>query len=139
MSWWSPKPRTTSRKLVVERDSVCAGDDVFAPNRLELTFEPDEKLDAVLARILASGYLPRIQGGCATWIVKGRAEKRLAAVAQQWAEPKYLVDPASQFADHIDRWTKPHLYFIYWCQVDPERVFRCLKERIPLPDKHGQN
>ena len=139
MFWWSPKPRTTSRKLIIERDSVCMGDDVDAPHRRELTRGPDERLDDVVAQILAKGYLPRIQGGCATWILTGRADKRLAVVAQQWPAAGYLVDPASKLATHLDPWAKCHLFFIYWVQVDPERVFQCLKEGKPLPDRDGRD
>ena len=123
-----------SLSLIAWRDSVCAGDDCDAPHELSISVPRDVSVLQVAERF--GGYLPSIQGGKATWILEGR--RPLAVFAQQWSEPRFLVAPESPFVSLVDLDATPHLQFRYWCQVDPERVFDCLRRGQQLPDKYGR-
>jgi hypothetical protein len=128
-------PMTKSLEATIERDSVCAGDDVDAPHSSTIRVRPDQTLGEVLESIRGTGYLARIYGGLATWIVE--SNRPLAVVAQQWDLPRFLVAPETRFVDCADVSAGRALYFRYWCQADPEVVFQCLQKGESLPDKYG--
>jgi len=121
---------TLLKKLRITRDSVHAGDDCDAPHQRWLTRSESESLDSVMQSILSDAYLPQIFGGQASWIVCGPGA--LAVVAQQWKAPHFLVDAQTAIADFDE------LTFVYWCQVDPDKLIKCLQTGLPLPDKYGQ-
>jgi hypothetical protein len=76
--------------LHLTRDSVAAGDDLDAPHRSTLLVPDDQITEALVAAIHASGYLPRIADGVATWSVV--SDRPLAVIAQQWPEPRMVSD-----------------------------------------------
>ena len=100
--------------IKVERDSVCAGDDGDAPHTQTFELNDGTTLEDTLKHIIGSRYLASIQGGKATWIVHGKMP--LAVVAQQWLEPKFLVDPLQEIPDR-------ELFFEYCQQKDPDEVY----------------
>lgn len=122
-------------EIVIWRDSVAAGDDVDAPHELKIELRAQESLDSLVTRIIQSNYLASIAGGKATWILKS-GERALAVVAQQWPAPCFLV-PAEDSARSYLSGGECDVEFVYWCQVDPKRVFDCLASGKPLPDRHG--
>lgn len=122
-------------EIVIWRDSVAAGDDVDAPHELKIASHGDESLDSLVTRIIQAKYLASIVGGKATWILKS-GERALAVVAQQWPAPSFLV-PADVSARSYLSGGECDLEFVYWCQVDPARVFDCLATGKPWPDRHG--
>jgi hypothetical protein len=125
-------------QLVIWRDSVSAGDDVDAPHELVVHLG-NESLRSFLAGLVRQSYLASIIGGRATWILENHPNggRSLAVLAQQWAEPSFLVDPESPVSSYLERDIAPHLYFRYWCQVEPERVVAALRQGVPLPDRYG--
>ncbi len=122
-------------EIVIWRDSVAAGDDVDAPHELRIASPGHQSLDSLVTRIIQANYLASIAGGKATWILKS-GNRALAVVAQQWPAPCFLV-PAEHSARSYLSGGECDLEFIYWCQVDPGRVFECLANGKPLPDRHG--
>ncbi|MFY9983332.1 MAG: hypothetical protein WAM44_05420 [Chthoniobacterales bacterium] len=131
---------TNTTQLILWRDSVCAGDDCDAPHELALAVGADS-LGSFIKRFLAAGYLPSISGGNATWILKTErhTDRALAVIAQQWAEPRFLVAADADVLLYINRSAKePHLYLRYWCQVDPETVFQRLERNESLPVRYGR-
>ena len=122
--------------LIVWRDSVCAGDDCDAPHELKLAVQ-DETLRDVVSELLRKGYLASIAGGKATWILQ--ASRPLAVLAQQWEQPRFLVDAEAAVGRYISRGQRPDLRLRYWCQADPDRVFECLRDGRPLPDRYGSS
>ena len=125
-----------TRALVIWRDSVAAGDDADAPHEWLLSATPDASVAEVVERITSARYLASISGGEATWILEG--DRPLAVVAQQWTEPRFLVDPALPVADLVNPSALPHLQARYWCQVSPDLVLDCLRTGRPLPDKYSR-
>ena len=125
------------KNIILWRDSVAAGDDAFAPHEVTIHIEYDESMEATLEKILATHYLPLIQGGKATWILVGR--KPIAVVAQQWLEPHYLVESTTRTEDLIGSAGDHHLEFMYWCQVEPGEVVKSLEQGSRLPDKYGRD
>jgi hypothetical protein len=127
----------TSKRLAmnVERDSVCAGDDIDAPHTKQFTFLENDTLAEALSAIVQGGYLANIAGGNATWIVEA-AGKAVAVIAQQWKSPKFLIDPATLVINCIEPASPRALFFRYWCQIDPAVVFECLRTGRPLPDMY---
>ncbi|WP_144123026.1 hypothetical protein [Catellatospora sichuanensis] len=94
------------------RDSVAMGDDVDAPHEQVLDVADGTTFGDVVDHVLASGYLARIAGGEATWLVV--VERVHAVVAQQWSTASWLTDPQSQAPDSI--------HFQYLAQRDPREV-----------------
>jgi hypothetical protein len=126
-----------SKNIIIWRDSVAAGDDVFAPHEKKIKVENNETFENTLEKILATHYLPSIQGGQATWIVVGKTP--LAVVAQQWSKPYYLAESVAHIGDLIEFTSNYQLEFKYWCQVEPNEVIMCIKQGRPLPDKFGRS
>ncbi|TDE23998.1 hypothetical protein [Actinomadura sp. 6K520] len=103
----------------VDRSSVAAGDDVL-PHAETVDLPPETPLADVVAHLLERRFLALIAGGRATWILV--AGRPLAVVAQQWDEPRFLVDssrPISSFGAE----GRVSLMFRYWKQHDPDHVF----------------
>lgn len=70
----------------------------------------------VVAAVIQEGYLPKISGGKATWVVSSR--EPFAVCAQEWTAPRaiglpkeadWLLDDCGQF----------RLHFSYVAQIDP--------------------
>jgi hypothetical protein len=122
--------------LTIWRDSVAAGDDADAPHEWILPVDPDAPVAEVVERIVSVRYLASIRTGQATWIVQG--DRPLAVVAQQWTEPRFVVDPALPIRDVVDLSGRPHIEARYWLQVSPERVFDCLRTGQTLPGKYAR-
>jgi len=125
-----------SLSLSIERDSVCAGDDCDAPHQVSIQVHRESSLAQVLETIQSMTYLARISGGCATWIVE--ADRPLAVMAQQWTTPRFLIAPDTRIATCRTNDGFCRLFFRYWCQVDPDRVFDALQAGRPLPDQYGR-
>jgi len=102
----------------VDRDSVAMGDDIH-PHDETIELPDGTPLADVVADLLERRFLASIAGGRATWILV--ADRPLAVVAQQWDEPRFLVDgsrPIRSFgAGDVS------LRFRYWKQHDPDAVF----------------
>jgi hypothetical protein len=126
-----------SENIILWRDSVAAGDDVFAPHEQKIKIENDETIETTMEKILATNYLPNIQGGKATWIVVGK--NSLAVVAQEWSKPHFFIKTTTYTKDLIDSTNEWQLEFRYWCQVDPNRVTESIIQGKPLPDKFGRD
>jgi hypothetical protein len=92
---------------------------------MRLTAADDVPIEEVIARIVASRYLPTIAGDRATWSVTSNVP--IAVVAQAWTAPRFLsatpLDPAA-LARQAGAIT---LYFRYHAQLDPEVVFATLR------------
>jgi hypothetical protein len=121
--------------LIIWRDSVAMGDDIDAPHEWTVRLAGNATVADLVTKILRKGYLARIAGGLATWIVEGR--QPVAVLAQQWSEPRWLVDshtPASTLRRETGR---ANFEIRYWCQVEPEQVYACLRGGAPLPKRYG--
>jgi hypothetical protein len=132
----NPRQEKESKHILIWRDSVAAGDDVFAPHEVAINVEYDERIERTLEKIVAARYLPSILGGKATWIVIGK--KPVAVIAQQWREPHYFVESTTRTEDLIESTDDHQLEFLYWCQVEPGQVVESLEQGKPLPDKYGR-
>lgn len=62
-------------KVIFERDSVCAGDDVFAPNPMEYSFEQPSFLSELLSQTVVEKYLPSVSGAKTFWSAMCSGEK----------------------------------------------------------------
>lgn len=110
-------------KIYVSRESVAAGDDVYAPNAKSLSVPDGTSLREIVRSIAQSGYLPQIAGNQATWSVTSNIP--VAVVAQQWAEPR-MLDPLS--LDELDcNDGVLRLYFNYHAQIDPETIYKVFR------------
>jgi hypothetical protein len=122
--------------FVIWRDSVAMGDDVDAPHEWVVPLGDHNSIGAVVETMLSTPYLASIIGGRATWIVEGA--RPLAVVAQQWAAPRWLVAPEVPASALRRSGGTPDFEVRYWCQVDPDQVYECLRTGAPLPDRHGR-
>jgi hypothetical protein len=119
--------------VTIWRDSVAAGGDVDAPHERVVRLAADSSVRTLVAKGIAAGYLPTIADGRATWILEGR--RPIAVLAQQWTEPRWLVDPETSIAELRRESGRPQFQVVYWCQVDPRRVYASLRDgrRPPEP------
>jgi hypothetical protein len=107
-------------RITVDRTSVAMGDDVF-PHTETFSVPPETTLAAVVARLVERHYLASIAGGKATWILE--TDRPLAVVAQQWTEPRFLVDASQPISSFAVEGRGVSLMFLYWKQHDPDHVF----------------
>lgn len=54
-------------KVIFERDSFCAGDDVFAPNPMEYSFDQPPLLSELLSQSVVEKFLPSVSGAKTYW------------------------------------------------------------------------
>jgi len=112
--------------LYVTRESVCAGDDVDAPHARTFVLSSPPSIEQALTTVLASGYLPSIAGGMASWsVASGRP---VAVIAQQWSVPRLLF-LTERDLQQLDRSAGVlRLHFNYHAQRDPEFVYEVLRD-----------
>ena len=124
--------------ITADRDSVCAGDDIESHD-LPFTAPPHAPVSELIRLATNACGLPGISGDKATWIVKagGRDGKPIAVVAQQWGEPRLLV-PGTTTVQSIFGEHKLILFFMYWCQANPDTVSNALMSNSPLPSPYDQ-
>ncbi|MFG2245755.1 hypothetical protein [Spirillospora sp. NPDC048823] len=103
----------------MDRGSVAMGDDAL-PHAETIDLPPETSLSDVVAYLLDRHFLASIASGEATWILV--ADSPLAVVAQQWDEPRYLVD-SSRPINSFGADGRVSLMFRYWKQHDPDHVF----------------
>ena len=115
--------------LYLTRESVHAGDDGDAPHERTLKAPDRSTLDQLLAAVVASGYLPSISGGLATWSVA--SARPLAVIAQQWPAPKPLFLTPDDVKRLDWRGNTLRLHFNYHAQADPNVVYDVLR-RVKL-------
>jgi hypothetical protein len=119
-------------RLCATRDSVAAADDVHAPHKRMYSFADSLSPLAVVARIVADGYLAKIAGGKATW--SAASGLPVAVVAQQWGEPRGVALREPAWSDLEQRDGMYRMHFNYHAQRDPEAVLAILKElRLHAP------
>ena len=110
-------------KVLLTRDSVAMGDDLDAPHAQQRTFPDGLALREVVGAIVDGGYLARIAGGRATWVLRaGDAAVAVAVVAQQWGEPRLLTDSQQAAGAFAGPDGTVRLHFGYLAQQDPEAV-----------------
>jgi hypothetical protein len=112
-------------KAYITRDSVCAADDVDAPNARELTVPDGLPVDELVRQVIRLAGLPPVAGGKATWCIS--SIEPLAVIAQQWSEPRLLtfIPPERSRLDIADGVFRSHIS--YFAQQDPEVVFEVLR------------
>ena len=104
----------------VDRGSVAMGDDVLS-HAQTIDLQPGTSLADCVAYLLERHFLASIAGGRATWILV--ADRPLAVVAQQWDEPRFLVDSSRPISSFGAEGRGVSLMFRYWMQHDPDHVF----------------
>jgi hypothetical protein len=117
-------------KVRINRDGVCAGDDIDAHDHV-LDLPDTERLDTLVGNVLRAYELPRIQGGKATWCLTSR--RPIAIVAQQWTSPRMVPWQTRPVSDCkiVDAVVRRH--FTYLAQIDPDVAYEVLR-RLRLED-----
>jgi hypothetical protein len=115
-----------SSEIIVEldRNSVCAGDDCES-HKSSMRCYSNDTLKTVINAIAQRGYLAQIAGGKATWIVAigdRKHHRPIAVVAQQWSEPRFIMDPNRTIGAFLSAEDSKGIYFEYHAQIDPEKV-----------------
>jgi hypothetical protein len=118
--------------IVLERESVCAGDDIDAPHRREMRVSSRTSVAQLLETIRRPGirglfrskFLPHIAGGRATWVAEGN--RALALIAQECFDPYLLVDGNAPVASFFRADSPPHLVFRYLAQAEPSKAVEAI-------------
>ena len=114
----------------VDRGSVAAGDDAD-PHLKDFDLPGDTSLADAVSHVVATGYLPDVLGGRATWIVRG-PDRVLGVVAQQWDAPRFLVDATKAIREFATAHPGVSLFFDHRRQTDPDEVLAHLAEGRPV-------
>lgn len=119
--------------LKIDRNSVCAGDDTD-PHDIPLSLPASATVADLLTEVTRRHFLASISGGKATWLimVPGFRREPIGVAAQQWDAPQFVIAPETRLATLFGD-GEPSVFFRYWEQSDPERVFACLQAGTPLP------
>ena len=125
------------RAVVVDRDSVAAGDDTTS-HACTIDIETRRSVTDLIAEARRACPLASIAGGRATWLVDmaGPARGCIGVVAQQWDAPKLLVPGCTTIAEYFGS-AEASVFFRYWCQADPDAVFEALRGGHELPSRYG--
>ncbi|MFG3341293.1 hypothetical protein [Glycomyces sp. NPDC048151] len=104
--------------VAVDRSSVAMGDDV-SPHAMTVELSESSTVAEAVAYLRQRKYLASIAGGKATWVleVNGRPS---AVIAQQWAEPKFAMDPSTELGS---LGPEVSLMFRYRAQIDPDDLY----------------
>ncbi|MBC3839419.1 hypothetical protein GXW82_01955 [Streptacidiphilus sp. 4-A2] len=113
-------------KVHLTRDSVAMGDDVDAPHTGTLELPADLPVREAIAAVVQGGYLARIAGGKASWVLTG-AGVAIAVVAQQWREPRLLAAGECLLGSLVADDGAVRWHFRYLAQRDPVAVYEELK------------
>ena len=105
------RPTLTIR---VTRDSVCAADDVEAPNEKYVEVHSFTEPEAFIQAVASAYGIPLIQGGRAAWVVLLNGD-RIGVCAQEWNAPRASVREL-QFQE------SNHVFLRYHAQSDPNTV-----------------
>lgn len=101
-------------KIRVTRDSVCAADDVDAPNERFVDVHSFTEPEAFIQAVTTAYGMPLIQGGKAAWVVLLNGDK-IGVAAQEWNTPRASVRDL-QFED------SNHVFLRYHAQSDPSTL-----------------
>lgn len=89
--------------IIIDRDSICMGDDVSSHAK-ELVIADDMRFSGLMELILTSDYLPRIAGNDAVWCMEHKNEELLSYVTKsnriftRWCESDPLVMDSTNYA-----------------------------------------
>lgn len=108
--------------ISLERDSVCAADDCLAPHNKKLENKKIIKLSDLVNRIIEINYLPKINGGKATWVLTNN-KAPVAIIAQQWKHCKYIKDPNLNLHELKNDVEIVEIYLEYLAQINPFYIY----------------
>lgn len=129
-------PFTSTIRIRVDRDSVCAGDDAVS-HGATLCVASSCNLLELLGAAWRACPLASIAGGQATWLIDvSDPDNCIGVMAQQWPQPKLLISAETAAVD-LFMGSEPSLYFRYWCQSNPDAVFSALQSKTALPARYS--
>jgi hypothetical protein len=109
--------------IQITRDSVCAGDDCDAPHGRQMEVSELMPLKFVIQDILESGYLAKISGGRATWLIE--IGEPVGVVTQQWKDTHFFVNAGGPIGTFLKG--KSEIHFKHEAQNAPEEVVEAYK------------
>lgn len=97
-------------KIIVDRDSVCAGDDVYGH---EMTFEVPENLTVAefFHLVQSHGFLASIQGNDVAWGLRNRTGE----IGEYFTKTGEITHPEVSIKDKMDEaGGNPHFFVRYY-------------------------
>ena len=109
---------------LLSRESVAAGDDVYAPHQLAVSFPHVRSVEDLVKAIVGADYIPRM-GKIVSWCIS--SGEPLALVSSTWPEPQPIsMWPPLEALDIRDGIVYCHIS--YMSARDPEVVLSVLRE-----------
>ena len=109
---------------LLTRESVAAGDDVYAPHQLAVSFPHVRSVKDLVKAIADADYIPRM-GKSASWCIS--SGEPLALVSSTWSEPQPIrMWPPLEALDIRDGVV--HCHISYMAGHEPEVVLAVLRE-----------
>ena len=100
-------------KVRVNRDSVCAADDIDSHEK-DIEVRSFTEPEAFIQAVTSAYGMPMIEGGHAAWVVTLNGDK-IGVHAQEWNTPRATVSEL-RFLDSNE------VFLQYHAQADPEQL-----------------
>ncbi|WP_133884171.1 hypothetical protein [Glycomyces sp. NRRL B-16210] len=110
-------------RINLDRSSTAGADDLRS-HAETIDLSEGTSLGEVVAFLRQRGYLPKVDGGKATWVLEA-GDEAVAVIAQQWPEPKFVVNQKKKIGSYGEGVS---LEFKYRAQIDPDDLFDTLVE-----------
>ena len=113
------------KKIKLTRESVAMSDDIDAPHFMEIEIQPNWTISEILKYIIKLKYLPKIDGGKATWSVA--INEPIAVLTQENPESPILIClPEYPYQGTMGFKDIEHIHFNYHAQKKSSDVFDVL-------------
>lgn len=117
-------------KVIIDRDSVCAGDDIDGHDEVR-RYEPQIRFAAVVDYIIASGFLPSMDYPLHSWSVYVD-DVPIAALSGNASIRHLLVEPAKELQNVCKAKDIATIYFKYHTNIGDRDLFLSLFQKTSL-------
>jgi len=100
-------------EVIVQRDSVCAGDDVDAPHEKSFWLNDGAPVCEVFRELAASGYLPSIAGSNEHWEATINGEV-VCRFGKNIENPEYVISASKDLAQLCASYNAVKIRLIYF-------------------------
>lgn len=111
----------------VERDSVCMGNDVYAPHRQSYELQGFQSIKQIVDYTAKNYRLASVSATDIAWVLM--AAEALAVFSPVWPEPSLLVKGDDAVSRFMENGPVLNLYFAYIMNCDHEQIYQTLKGR----------
>ena len=117
----------------VTRDSVCMGDDVYAPHRQSYELQGFQSIKQIVGYTAKNYRLASVSARDIAWVLM--AAEALAVFSPVWPEPRLLVKEDDEVSRFMENGPVLNLYFAYIINCNPEQIYSILQGQHATPQQ----